>query len=67
MNINTKSVQNKWQFIQQALIFFFFPALILIVVGIYHYHDITESDREELMTNEKKNTELGKIAINNAL
>lgn len=43
------------------------PAFLLIAVGIYHYHDITESDREGLMTNEKINVELGKIAITNSL
>lgn len=67
MSTYTKSVQHFWQIINQALIFFLLPALLLIAVGFYHYRDITESDRERLMTNEKINVELGKVAVSNAL
>jgi PAS domain S-box-containing protein len=69
MSVNNAALsgQFKWQIIQQALIFFLFPAFLLIAVGLYHYHDITESDREGLMVKEKINTELGQIAITNAL
>jgi PAS domain S-box-containing protein len=67
VNNSAQSGHLKWQIIQQALIFFLMPACLLIAVGIYHYHDITESDREGLMVREKINTELGQIAITNAL